>query len=61
MPQLTITLSDAVVTRVRAALGENGTPATVAEVEDIVKEYLRARVARYEGQATQATTQSESW
>ena len=50
MATLTLTVPDANVNRVRAAFGQNGSPATIAQVQDALTVYLR----REEGLAQQA-------
>jgi len=55
MAQLTITVPDAVVPRIRAAFGRRDinnpavwVPATVVELQDAIKDFVRERVVNYE-------------
>lgn len=65
MATLTITVPDAAVVRIRAAFGVAGRPATVAQVQDQVRDLIKARVIAVEGSAAmatdQATRQAEVW
>lgn len=55
MATLTITVPDAAVTRIRAAFGVGGTPATVQQVQDQVRDLIKAKVIAVEASAAQAT------
>jgi hypothetical protein len=48
MATLTITVPDAAVPRIRAAFGAAGAPATVAGVQDAVRDFIRQRVVSFE-------------
>lgn len=65
MANITFTVPDAVVPRIRAAFGRNGTSATVAEVQAVLKSYIQGTVAQYEAGLLSASTVSnvsqESW
>ena len=50
MANITITVLDIYVSRIREAFGKNGTLATVAEIQNELKEYIRSRVISYESQ-----------
>ena len=49
MAQLTITVPDGVVDRIRAAFADaDGNPATLNQLRQYIKEYIQQRVAGYE-------------
>jgi len=58
MAQLSITVPDAVVSRIRTAMGRSVNnvwiDATLAEVQAAIKQYIKAQVINYE--TTQAAT-----
>lgn len=65
MAQITITVPDATVPRIRAAFGTGGNPATIAELQDAIKALIRDKVIAVEASAAAATDlasrQAESW
>lgn len=71
MAQLTITIPDAVVPRIRTAMGhtdpttQQRVDATVQEVQDAIKNFIKAQVINYEttqaAMATNSQVSSEQW
>lgn len=71
MAQLTITVPDAVVPRIKTAMGHfQGSPAvwvdaTVSDVQDAIKNFIKAQVVNYETTqaaiAKNSSVSSEQW
>lgn len=65
MAILTITVPDSAVARIRAAFGVGGAPATIAQVQDQVRDLIKAKVIAVESSAAtasdQATRNAEVW
>lgn len=58
MPDLIVTLTAPQLTRLRAALGRPGAPATIADVQAEVRQYLKGRVVLSEQRAAENTAQA---
>lgn len=71
MASLTITIPDEVVPRIRAAMGTNDpvtgdrVPATVAEVQTAIKQFVKSQVINYEttlsAMAKRDEVSNETW
>ena len=48
MANLTVTAPDGYIPRIRAAFGKYGQPASLAEIQDELEAYIRARVIKHE-------------
>lgn len=61
MASITITVPDSTVIRIRAAFGGFNGPATVNQIQDTLKAYIKDKVINYEGQvAAQGVINSAS-